>query len=145
MEAVYRRPRALRSVVLKSVSADSNEGFDFDAAWDMLITMRTNRIVVAGVVCEAIRTRSRLEFDYKGRHRIVEPYCHGVSTRDAEVLRAVQVGGQSSSGGLGLGKLWYVDDIVNPRLLSEQFDPDDPHYNPDDTAMKTIHCRIEKP
>src|SRR5689334_23051015 len=99
----------------------------------------------SGIVCDAIRTRSRIAFDYQGKHRVVEPYCHGVSTRGAEVMRAVQVGGQSSSGGLGLGKLWYVADMLNARLLEEQFDPDDPNYNPNDTAMKTIHCRIVKP
>jgi hypothetical protein len=106
--------------------------------------MRTST-VVAGLVCEAIRTLSRIEFDYQGKHRVVEPYCHGVSTRGLEVMRAVQVGGQSGSGGLGYGKLWSVDEMVNAHVLDERFDPDDPNYNPDDTAMKTIHCRVERP
>jgi hypothetical protein len=107
--------------------------------------MRTNTVVTAGIVCEAIRTRSRLEFDYQGKHRVVEPYCHGVSTRDEEVMRAVQVGGQSTSRKFGFGKLWYVKDMENARILDEQFDPDDPNYDPDDTAMKSVHCRIERP
>jgi hypothetical protein len=95
-----------------------------------------------GVICEAIRDRKLLQFDYHGLQRVVVPYCHGLSTRDAEVLRAVQVRGSSKSGGLGFGKLWAVADIRNAAVLSESFVADDPHYNPDDSAMKRIHCRV---
>lgn len=70
------------------------------------------------------------------------PYCHGISTRDVEVLRAIQVRGSSSSGGFGLGKLWAVANMVEPRLLEEPFTPNDPRYNPDDSAMKRIHRRV---
>jgi hypothetical protein len=94
------------------------------------------------VLCDAIRTRSLLEFDYHRLHRVVVPYCHGVSTRGVEVLRAVQVRGSSASGGFGFGKLWVVADIVEPRMTGERFVPDDPGYNAEDHAMKTIHCRI---
>jgi hypothetical protein len=96
----------------------------------------------AAVICEAIRKRCRLEFEYRGLPRVVEPYCHGVSTRGAESLRAVQVGGESSSGGYGFGKLWTVAEMRAPRLSAVSFVPNDPNYNPDDNGMKTIHCRI---
>lgn len=59
-----------------------------------------------------------------------------------EVLRAVQLRGSSSSRGFGFGKLWTVAEIEGAQLTSEPFVPDDPLYNPDDTAMKQIHCRI---
>jgi hypothetical protein len=94
------------------------------------------------IFCDAIRTRSLLEFDYHGFHRVVAPYCHGTSTRGVEVLRAVQLRGASASGGFGFGKLWAVPDIIAPRMTGEPFVPDDPDYHPDDRAMKTIHCRI---
>jgi len=94
------------------------------------------------LICEAIRRRKRLEFNYHGKLRIVEPYCHGVSSRGAEVLRAVQVRGSSSSGGYGFGKLWTVAELVNPRITTETFEPNDPNYNPDDSGMKQIHCRV---
>ncbi len=94
------------------------------------------------IFCEAIRTRFLLEFDYHGLHRVVAPYCHGISTRGVEVLRAVQVRGMSASRGFGFGKLWVVSDIVAPRMTGDRFVPDDPRYNPDDRAMKTIHCRV---
>jgi hypothetical protein len=92
-------------------------------------------------VCEAIRTRSLLEFDYQGLHRIVAPYCHGTSAR-GDVLRAIQVAGSSRSGGLGFGKLWIVAEMANVRVSDQRFEPDDPHYNPNDAAMLRIHCRV---
>jgi hypothetical protein len=99
---------------------------------------------VAGteVICEAIRKRVLLEFEYQGRHRVVAPYCHGISTRGAEVLRAIQLRGLSASGTYNLAKLWVVSDMEDLRALDERFIPDDPHYNPNDSAMKQIHCRI---
>lgn len=93
-------------------------------------------------ICEAIRTRSLLEFEYDGLHRLVAPYCHGTSARGIQVLRAVQVGGVSRSGGFGFGKLWSVSKIVGPRVSDVSFVPRDPDYNPDDTAMTEIHCRV---
>jgi hypothetical protein len=95
------------------------------------------------LICEAIRTRRLLEFRYHGLRRLVEPYCHGTSTRGAEVLRAVQVGGKSSSGGFGFGKLWSVSEIEDLHVIDETFPADDPNYNPQDTGMKSIHCRVE--
>ena len=83
-----------------------------------------------------------LEFEYDGLHRLVAPYCHGVSTRGIEVLRAVQVDGVSRSGGFGFGKLWSVSKIVAPRVSDVSFVPRDPDYNPDDSAMQEIHCRV---
>jgi hypothetical protein len=96
------------------------------------------------IICDAIRKRLRLEFRYGGLPRIVEPYCLGISARGVEVLRAVQVGGSSNSGGFGYGKLWTVEDITALRVMTESFRGDDPNYNPDDTGMQSIQCRIER-
>jgi hypothetical protein len=93
-------------------------------------------------ICTAIRRHALLEFEYGGHHRIVAPYCHGFTKRGAEVLRAVQVGGGSRSGGLGFGKLWTVALTSGARVSPETFLPDDPDYHPDDDAMERIHCRI---
>lgn len=94
------------------------------------------------LICGAITKRARLEFKYQGRHRVVEPYCLGISTKGVELLRAVQVRGSSSSRGYGFGKLWTVAAIEELRVTDETFEPSDPHYNPDDSAMKKIRCRI---
>jgi len=95
-------------------------------------------------ICEAIRTRTVLEFDYEAYHRAVHPYCHGATAKGHEVLRAVQVEGKSRSGGFGYGKLWTVAQMKNVRLTGRGFVPDDPDYNPNDTAMVEIHCRVER-
>lgn len=94
------------------------------------------------LICEAIRKRALLEFLYHNRQRVVAPYCCGVSGRGSDLLRAVQVRGVSSSGGLGFGKLWTVAEIAQLRVLDEMFTPDDPDYNPQDRAMIRIYCRI---
>jgi hypothetical protein len=88
-----------------------------------------------------------LEFDYHAEHRIVAPYCHGRSTRGVEVLRAVQLrrsNSMSKRGGFGFGKLWQVAHIENMRATGESFAPVDPDYNPDDSAMSQIHCRVRR-
>lgn len=89
-----------------------------------------------------IRTRTLLAFDYDGQPRIVAPYCHGVTKHGAEVLRAIQVGGASRSGGFGFGKLWHVAKMQNVRTTSDPFLPTDPNYNPHDSAMAQIHCCV---
>jgi hypothetical protein len=94
------------------------------------------------LICQAIRKRALLQFSYHNRLRVVAPYCCGVSSRGADVLRAVQVRGDSASGGLGFGKLWTVGEIVNLRMLDEPFAPDDPDYNPQERAMTRIYCAI---
>ncbi len=95
------------------------------------------------LICEAIRKHQLLAFDYDGRHRIVAPYCHG-NTRNGEVLRAIQVRGDSRSQGLGFGKLWLVEKIRNARKTAESFVPDDANYNPEDSAMSRIHCAVRR-
>jgi hypothetical protein len=98
---------------------------------------------VHDVICSAIRDQTLLEFDYGGLHRVVAPYCHG-STSTGEALRAIQVRGQSRSRAIPSGKLWLVEKMQNLRPTAESFVPDDPHYNPADRAMLTIHCAVER-
>lgn len=103
---------------------------------------RRRQTSVSALICEAIRKRALLEFEYHGGCRIVAPYCYGVSVRGIEVLRAIQIRGFSASGGYGFGKLWAVQDMRELQILTETFVPDDPDYNPNDRGMKQIHCRI---
>jgi hypothetical protein len=97
---------------------------------------------VEAIVCRAIRELRVLEFDYYDKRRVVEPYCHGVTPKGADSLRAVQIGGQGP--GFGFGKMWTIEKMSNVRLTDRTFVPDDPHYNPDDSAMVRIHCRVER-
>ena len=94
-------------------------------------------------LCDAIGAQRMLEFDYGGYHRVVQPYCHGFTRKGAETLRAVQVNSDSRSGGRGFGKLWTVAKMQNLRVVAETFHPDDPDYNPKDTALLEIHCSVK--
>ncbi len=97
---------------------------------------------VLGLLCEAVGTRKLLAFTYEGHARVVAPYCHGFTRLDDEVLRAVQLRGSSRSGHFGRGKLWTVSKMRLVRTLDEGFVPDDPDYEPNDSAMARIHCRV---
>ena len=96
-----------------------------------------------GIVCDAIAAQRVLEFDYGGYHRVVHPYCHGFTRSGAETLRAVQVNAGGRSGGRGYVKLWTVAKMQNVRIAATTFDADDPDYNPNDTALVEIHCRVK--
>jgi hypothetical protein len=95
------------------------------------------------IICEAIRTRRVLEFDYNGKHRVVHPYCHGLTRKGQESLRAVQVDGTSRPDGFGFGKMWTVAQMELLRLTDVEFPADDPDYNPADSAMMVIHCCVD--
>jgi hypothetical protein len=95
-------------------------------------------------ICDAVRSCTVLEFQYDGLRRVVTPYCHGINERGVEVLRAVQIGGESRSRGFGFGKLWIVQRMQQARATGAAFVPDDPDYNPDDSAMRTICCRVAR-
>lgn len=95
------------------------------------------------LICAAIVKRELLEFDYNGLHRVVAPYCHG-AINGREVLRAIQVRGDSRSGGWGFGKLWSLDKVRNLRLTGQSFLADDPQFNPNDSAMTQVHCAVRR-
>jgi hypothetical protein len=89
-------------------------------------------------ICEAIAARCLIAFDYGGTRRLVQPYCHGFTRAGAETLRAIE----ANVSGRRFGKLWTVAKMQNLRLVADPFSPDDPDYNPDDTALPEIHCRV---
>lgn len=105
--------------------------------------MQRNSAGSSPIICQAIQRRLQLIFNYNGLRRVVEPYCYGISAKNQEVLRAVQISGGSSSRGYGFGKLWSVSEMSGLQLTDKRFDADDPRYNPNDSAMKQVICRID--
>lgn len=93
-------------------------------------------------ICDAVASRSVVEFSYGGGTRMVEPHCHGMSTTGKEVLRGYQTGGYSSSGNAEGWRLFVVSDIRNFQVLVETFERNRPNYNPNDSAMTTVHCCV---
>lgn len=93
-------------------------------------------------ICSAIRSRQVIRFYYNGGHRIVEPYCCGVSTAGNDVLRGYQTGGYSESGRPVEWKLFRLSEIRDLTLTNENFPGDRSEYNPNDSAMTSYHCRV---
>lgn len=91
------------------------------------------------VLVLAIKSRRVIHFYYKKLHRVVEPFCYGVSKKGEEVLRARQVGGHSDSGSIPGWRLFRVAEMVTVTVTEEGFDTDQPEYNPADPAMARIY------
>ena len=51
-------------------------------------------------ICEAIRNRRRLSFDYDGSRRVVDPYVLGHDAGGRLLLSAVQISGGSGAAEL---------------------------------------------
>jgi hypothetical protein len=97
---------------------------------------------VLALLCQAIAEKKVLAFTYDGHARVVAPYAHGFTRAGDEVLRAVQLRGSSRSGNFGSGKLWTIAKMRLVRTLDEGFEPDDPGYEPNDSAMRRVCCGV---
>lgn len=58
------------------------------------------------IICEAIRAKKTLRFNYRGGGCQVEPHCLGRNNRGDLVLLAYQLSGQALSGASGQGVGW---------------------------------------
>lgn len=95
---------------------------------------------MANQICQGVKQGRLLKFTYDGRQRVVEPHCHGYTTKGNEALRAYQVAGGSNSGKVPDWKLFTVAKMSNLTLMSDSFSGTRSGYNPRDSAMATIHC-----
>lgn len=97
---------------------------------------------MTSLVCEAIRRRVLTTFFYDGGPRMVEPYCHGMSSTGKGLVRAYQVEGFSRSGQPVGWKLFETMKMVDVHLTDDHFPGDRPDFNPDDPHMRVVHCRV---
>ncbi len=94
------------------------------------------------LICNAIETKHLLRFTYENHTRIVEPFCHGFSTTSRDVLRAYWVGSYSESEHEPPWRLYTVSEMSDIEMLKDTFSGDRPGYEPNDSHMTTIYCRI---
>ena len=94
-------------------------------------------------VCSAIGSKQIIEFYYHDGFRLAEPFCYGVGWDGEEVLRCYQVGGHSELGNTVGWKLFRASEISSLGATNERFADDRWRYEPDDSVMMTIYCRIE--
>ncbi|ORE90151.1 hypothetical protein ATO4_22052 [Aurantimonas sp. 22II-16-19i] len=93
-------------------------------------------------ICEAIRERFLLRFWYPRSQpddRVVEPHLLGFNSAAGTLtLSAWQI-----SGGSGVGfRPYHVNLIKNFVVTDERFSGTRIGYNPNDTTMSRIICRI---
>jgi len=93
-------------------------------------------------ICNAIHNKKIISFVYDGGKRIVEPFCHGISSAGNEVLRGFQVGGYSKTGNPIGWKLFKVSDMSGILITQNVFTGNRPGYNAKDSAMTSICCHI---
>lgn len=92
---------------------------------------------------EAIDEKQMINFSYKWRNRVVEPYLIGVHREENEkMLRAYQVEGESESGGLPDWRLFRLQKISGLQIKGENFTPRLEEYEPADPEMEEIIHRL---
>jgi predicted DNA-binding transcriptional regulator YafY len=94
------------------------------------------------IICEAINHKRLLQFSYDDLTRIVEPHLLGKKTSGNTVLSAYMVDGYSESDDEPYWRSFVVDEIEFLVMLDEKFKTPREGYNPDDTTMTEIYCRL---
>jgi hypothetical protein len=93
-------------------------------------------------ICDAIRLKRVIRFEYHGGAREVEPYIYGRSSAGVELLRGFQLRGASRSGETAGWKMFQIDDVSGVSVTFEPFTPRD-GYDPADKIIAFVNCRVE--
>lgn len=94
------------------------------------------------LLCEAIRNRKLISFYYKDGERTVEPYLVGLNKDNHVALSAWFIKGYSKSRTYNDWKEYLLKDMTRIVILDETFSPPRPRYNPHDSRMNQIYCRV---
>ena len=95
------------------------------------------------VVCDAIRARRLLRFIYDGYERVVEPHLYGVNSAGHEALSAYLVRGWSASDTSPGWRMYLADQMRDTAALADSFAGPRPGFNPEDSRMTRIYCRVD--
>lgn len=92
-------------------------------------------------ICSAIRDRRIIEFSYKWRSRVVEPYLVGVHHEEQELMvRSFQIEGESESGGIPDWRTFRLRKISGFERTEKKFDPRMEEYEPQDPVLTKRLC-----
>ena len=94
------------------------------------------------LICDAIRGRKLMMYEYGGLIRVVEPHLYGETAAGARLLSGWLRPGYSRSDPNGGWRTWRVDRIGSEQLLDVQFDGARPGYNPTDPRMTRVVCAL---
>lgn len=95
-----------------------------------------------GTICEAIRTRRLLIFEYADLMRVVEPHLYGVNSAGHEALTAWLRPGNSRVDPGGGWRNYLVADMHHVQLLDESFESPRPGYNAHDPRPVRVYCAL---
>jgi hypothetical protein len=98
--------------------------------------------VVDAMICEAIRGRRLMMYEYGGLIRVVEPHLLGETEAGHKLLSGWLRPGYSRSDPNGGWRTWRVERIGSAQLIDQQFDGPRPGYNPADRRLARIHCAL---
>lgn len=93
------------------------------------------------LLCRAIADKYLVQFKYDGRSRIVEPFACGMSTAENYVLRGFQIRGSDKTKPL-CWRLYELAEMSQLSITQHSFKGKREDYNPEDSAMTKIFCRI---
>jgi predicted DNA-binding transcriptional regulator YafY len=99
------------------------------------------------LIYQAIADRKIIEFQYHDKPRTVEPYCCGINRKDSHQLRGFQVSGGSASDEKLGWRMFDLAEMSGLRTTDKDFSGwagDRRLYNPNDTAFRTIFCRVPR-
>lgn len=90
------------------------------------------------LICGAIAKQSVISFSYTGSQRTAEPHILGYDRSGDLTLSAWQL-----SGGSGQGwRDFHFDKMRGVALTGAQFSCARPGYNPNDSTLTRIICRL---
>ena len=94
------------------------------------------------LICDAIRARKLMMYEYGGLMRIVEPHLYGVNAAGDALLSGWLRPGLSRSDPQGGWRSWRADRIHSAQVLDQQFAGPRPGYNPRDPRMQRVMCAL---
>lgn len=94
-----------------------------------------------GLLCRAITEKLIVQFKYDGRSRIVEPFACGINAAGNYVLQGFQIRGSDKTKPL-CWRMYELSLISQLSVTQHPFKGKREDYNPADSAMTEIFCRI---
>ena len=89
------------------------------------------------IICEAVRNKQRIKFEYNGKPRMGEPQCCGQTTTGKDAVRV-----HLTYGGSRPEQLFELGKIKSLEVLNEYFINAGPNYHKNDSAMQRIYCQL---
>ncbi len=96
------------------------------------------------IICEAIRSKKLLQFSYGNHMRVVEPHILGRDSSGHDILSAYLVRGYSESRKQPYWRFYLLRDLKLLIMLDETFARPRKGYNPKDSRMLKVYCRLAR-